>query len=331
MPELTDANESVHDPKRRIRWAHGAMVLTTLLVATSFPVAASIAGAMDSVVLTLLRFVLAALVFLPLVAVRHRAEWIPSARSLARYAALSAPLVGFFFAMFEALRTTTASNTGALFTFLPSFAAVFAFYILGELLTKRRLVALVTGMVGAAWVVFRGEPSRLMELNLVAGDALFVAGTASLGLYAVLVKRLHRGEPMAVMTFWTLVTGSGWLLVMGWSELPAVRASQFTPAMLASISYLAIFTTLVTFLLSQMAVSVIGPTRTMAYNYLNPALVALLAWALGDGTLGWMSLPGVGLTLVSMIVLQRDARPAAADPLPIQSTTIILITGDSIP
>ena len=111
---------------------------------------------------------------------------------------------------------------------------------------------------------------------------------------------------MAVLTFWTLVTGTGWLLVLGWDELVIIRWSEVEPLVLGAISYLAIFTTLVSFLLTQRAVTVIGPTRTMSYAYLNPALVALLAWPLGDGAIGWMSLLGIGLTLVSMVVLQRD-------------------------
>ena len=299
---------------KKTRWAHGTMVASTLLVATSFPVVASIAGTMDSVVLAVLRFALAALLFLPLVVMRHRREVLPTRRSLVRYAVLSAPLVGFFFAMFEALRTTSAVNTGAMFTFAPSFAALFALVLLGDRIGGRRLLALVAGMVGAAWVVFRGEPSRLMELDLTVGDGMFLAGTASLGLYTVLIKRLHRGEPMAVMTFWTLVTGSGWLLVLGWDELVALRWSEVEPRVLGAISYLALFTTLITFLITQMAVTAIGATQTMAYTYLNPALVALLAWALGGEAIGWMSLPGVGLTLLAMVVLQRGspASPVSA-------------------
>jgi len=285
------------------------MVLASLLIATSFPVVASIAGALDSLTLTLLRFVLASLLFLPLVALRYRTEAIPGKAALIRYATLSAPLVGFFCAMFEALRTTTAINTGALFTFVPNFAALFTLLILGERLTGRHLVALGTGMIGALWVVFRGDPSRVMALDLVSGDAIFLAGTASLGLYAVLIKRLHRGEPMAVMTFWTLVTGSGWLLMLGWDTFDAICWQEIEPGVFGAIAYLAIFTTLVTFLLTQKAVAVIGPTQTMAYNFLNPTLVALLAWILGDGALGWMVLPGVGFTLLSMAVLQRGNIP----------------------
>ncbi len=295
----------------KVRRAHVAMVASTLLVATSFPVVASIAGAMDSVVLTALRFALAALIFLPLVALRHRLEVLPTWRALIRYAVLSAPLIGFFFAMFEALRTTTAVNTGALFTFAPGFAALFALLFLGEHQGGRRLLALVAGMLGAVWVVFRGGLESLVELDLAPGDGLFLAGTASLGLYTVLVKRLHRGEPMAVMTFWTLVTGTGWLLVLGWDELLLVRASELDLRVLGAISYLAVFTTLTTFLLAQRATMVIGPTRTMAYTYLNPALVVLLTWVLGGTAIGWMSLPGIALTLVSMVELQRREPPPA--------------------
>jgi drug/metabolite transporter (DMT)-like permease len=161
-------------------------------------------------------------------------------------------------------------------------------------------------MLGAAWVVFRGEPSRLLSMDLAVGDGIFLAGTAALGLYTVLVKRLHRGEPMAVMTFWTLVTGTGWLLLAGGHAALQVDWARVPPRVFGAISYLAVFTTLVTFLLAQLAVAVIGPTRAMAYTYLNPALVALLAAALGDELIGWRAWPGVGLTLVSLGVLLKS-------------------------
>lgn len=286
------------------------MIFASLLIATSFPVVASIADALDSLMLTLLRFILASVLFLPLVVLHYRTQTIPNLAALIRYATLSAPLVGFFYAMFEALKTTTVINTGALFTFVPGFAALFARIILGERLTSRHWFALGTGMIGALWVVFRGDFSRILALDLVFGDATFLAGTASLGLYAVLVKRLHRNEPMAVMTFWTLVTGSGWLLFLGWNTFATIHWHTIDLLVFEAIAYLAIFTTLITFLLTQKAVAIIGPTQTMAYNYLNPTLVALIAWALGGNALHGMTLPGVGLTLVSMALLRHINRPA---------------------
>ena len=304
-------------PRREVRRAHLQALASTLLVATSFPVMQAIAGALESAVLVVVRFALAALLFLPLVALRHGRGALPTPRALGRYALLSAPLVGFFLAMFEALRTTTAVNTAALFTFAPAFAAAFSLILLRERLPRGRAVGLALGMLGALWVVLRGDPGRAAEMRFVVGDAYFLAGTVSIGLYSALVKRLHRGEPPEVMTFWTLVGGTAWLLLLAREDLGAVRWSELELRVLGPVAYLAVFTTLVTFLLTQRATIVIGPTRAMAYTFLNPALVALLAWALGAEALGWTSLPGVGLTLLAMIVLHRERaapRPPSIAP-----------------
>lgn len=282
------------------------MLLSTALVATSFPMTGSVAGSVDSGVLTLLRFALAAMLFAPLVAFRHSRSLRPDFPSLVRYAALSAPLVAFFVAMFEAMRTTTPLNAAAIFTLGPAFATLFSVLIGGERADPRRLAALAVGLVGAVWVLFRGEVTRLVSLNLAVGDAWFLGGTVSFGLYGALVKRLHRGEPMAVMTFWTLVTGAfGLCFVFGRAVLDT-HWFAIEPRVYGVVFYLALFTTLGTFLITQRSVVAIGPIRTMAYTYLNPTFAAVLAWGLGEGPPGWGTLPGIALTCIAMIALQRD-------------------------
>jgi drug/metabolite transporter (DMT)-like permease len=126
---------------------------------------------------------------------------------------------------------------------------------------------------------------------------------------------------MEVMTFWTLVTGTGWLLLSRWSELSSIRWDAIELQTIIAIGYLAVFATLITFLLGQRAVVVIGPTRMMAYAYLNPALVGLITWVLGEGAVGWAAVPGIALTLAAMISLQRHTSAADADvpwPLHVQ-------------
>ena len=49
------------------------------------------------------------------------------------------------------------------------------------------------------------------------------------------------------------------------------------------IVYLAIFSTIITFFLTQIATLRLGPTRVMAYSYLYPPLVLLIDWLLGHG------------------------------------------------
>lgn len=282
------------------------MILASLLVATSFPVVASISGRLDSSILTFFRFSLAAALFFPVVYYRHPKELFPNPRVLGRYALLSLPLVGFFVAMFEALKTSNPINTGALFTCAPAFTTILSLCFLKETLSKARTLALILAMLGTLWVIFNGSLEQLLSIELVIGDAHFLAGTFSLAIYGVLVKGIHSGEPMAVVTFWTLATGALWLAAFTASDLMKLDPRALTLDLTGAIAYLACFTTLVTFSLTQSAIIVLGPTRAMAYNYLNPTLVLLLVWVLEDSPRPWRIAPGIALTLASMFVLQRS-------------------------
>lgn len=112
---------------------------------------------------------------------------------------------------------------------------------------------------------------------------------------------------MLVMTFWILVTGSIWLILFTGHHLLAVEWTLITSHIWGGILYLAIFTTVITFFLTQYCVPHIGPTRAMAYSYLYPGLVLLIDLAMGNGLPPVAVLPGVGVVLLAMLVLQYSS------------------------
>jgi drug/metabolite transporter (DMT)-like permease len=213
--------------------------------------------------------------------------------------------VAFFWCMFLSLRYTTALNTSIIFTLVPSISGLYAIFLVGERLTSAKLIALGCGMVGAIWVVFRGDIGQFLMMQWNRGDVIFLAGCLAMGLYTPLVKLLHRGEPMVIMTFWILVTGSGWLLLLAGPRLAAVAWADISVTVWLGVAYLALFTTVISFFLTQYAIPFIGPTRVMAYSYLYPALVLLLDIAFGHGWPGFRVVPGVLVVLVAMFVIQR--------------------------
>jgi len=73
------------------------------------------------------------------------------------------------------------------------------------------------------------------------------------------------------------------------------------------IAYLALFTTVITFFLTQYAVPYIGPTKVMAYSYLYPGLVLLIDLVLGHGWPSGSVIPGILMVLAAMPVIQRSA------------------------
>ena len=285
---------------------HGLMLVASALVSTSFTVGKAIAAGLDPAILTLIRFILASLLFLPYI---HRYYGIerPTFPALVRYSIISGALVAFFWLMFAALRTTTALNTSVIFTLVPGISGIYSAIILRERLGRYRLLALLFAMTGALWVIFHGDIEKLLRLQLGRGDLIFFYGCLFMAAYTPLVKLLHRGEPMAIMTFWVLVTGSFWLLMLGGSRLSGVDWQNVELLVWSGIVYLAIFCTIITFFLTQIATMNLGPTRVMAYSYLYPPMVLAIDWFLGHGLPPVRTILGVLLIVPAMIIVQHGA------------------------
>lgn len=292
-------------PKNTPLWLiHGLMLFTAALVSTSFNIGKAIADDIDPIVLTLIRFCLAVIIFFPYVKKRHGII-IPSHHDLLRYSAISLTMVAFFVLMFFSLQYTTALNTGVIFTLVPGISALFSWLLLKERLGKYSLIGMIIAMFGAVWVLFNGDIKALLALHLNKGDLIFAAGCLSIALYTPLVKLLYRGESMTVMTFWILVTGCGWLLLPALPKLIAVSWSAVPVIVWMAIVYLAVFCTIITFFLSQLATLHLGPTRVMVYSYLYPPMILTIDWAAGHSVPPLSSLPGIIIIILAMLVVQK--------------------------
>ncbi len=283
--------------------AHLFTLGATILVATSLPVVVGIAHGMDSLLLTLLRFAFATLLFAPIVHARYGLV-VPSRRVFLGYSLLGACLVLFFWAMFAALRQTSALNAASIITLLPLTTFLISFVVLKERLDVTARFALVIGLIGALWVVFRGDLSALKGFDFNNGDAVLLGATLVMGVYGTLVKYLHRGEPMAVMTFWTLACGSFWLLLLSIPQLTQMDWTGVPGSVYVGIIYLALVGTLITIFSFQWSTAVIGPTKVMSYTYLQPGLVMVVGIPLGQALPPAMTWPGLGLTALATLVLQ---------------------------
>jgi len=286
---------------------HCLMLLASLIVSSSFTVGKAITYGLEPSVLLLVRYVIAVACLAPIVAANHGFS-LPPARRLGGYSLISASTVGFFWCMFESLRYTNALNTSVIFTLVPGISGIYSAVFLKERLGRGRLWALFFGMIGALWVIFRGDLQRFLALEVNYGDLLFLAGCFMMAAYTPLVRRLHQQESMVVMTFWVLVTGCGWLLLLSFASLGGVDWQGVEMQVWLGIVYLAIFSTIITFYLTHISTLYLGPTRVMAYSYFYPAFVLVINWGLGKGLPPPVILPGVAVVTLATVVLQREEK-----------------------
>lgn len=284
---------------------HAAMLGFSALVAGSFSLGRMAAPLVDPAAITAARFALASVLVGALAGLRGgltrqalAAPW--------RYPLLGALMAAYFVLMFEGLKTAGAVSSAAVFTLTPVMAAGFGWLLLRQLTGKRMAGALALGATGALWVIFRGDLAAALRLEVGRGEAVYFWGCAAHALYAPLVRKLNRGEPAIVFTFWTMVAGAALMLVWGWHTLAATDWAALPGIVWVTLAYVTVAATATTFVLLQYAALRLPAAKVMAYTYLVPSWVILWELALHGTAPSALVLPGVALTCLALLLLLRD-------------------------
>jgi drug/metabolite transporter (DMT)-like permease len=283
---------------------HILMLVFTMIIAGSFPVVAAITSGIDSALLTFWRFFTATLIFgfmLPLIKDKGP---IPGWKDLGRFATVGGSYGLFFVLMFQALKTTTPLNTGTIYTTLP-LVTMLVGTLVGEPFELRRLGVLAISMVATVWVIFRGDPERMLTLNISRGDLIFFLGTLCLAVYTLSMKKLQRpGESKVYFTFYSLFFATLVLMVtaiLRTGSLDVPEAHTWP-----GIAYLAGPSTALTFLILTYTATRLAPTKIVAYTFLTPSAVAGIEWIMGGSPPEIVVLPAIVLTLGTVWMLQLD-------------------------
>jgi len=288
---------------------HLLILLATTLVAGSFWASEKLAGIINPISLTLLRFIGASLFLLPIVLIK--AKWRAKILStLPRAIVISLFYAIFFIGLFEALNTTSATNTATIFTLVPLITGLLSIFALHERLSGKQLLVYAIGAIGTTWVIFGGQLTLLLSFTLNKGDLIFMGTIFFMSFYSIAMKMLYRNDEMIVLAFCTLIGGSFWmalaLLITGqpleWQLLQQHDA-------IFHMAYLILGATLATVFLYQITTVALGPKRVNAYIYLNPALVVLLLLIIEGTPIPNAIIPGVMMSVIATVILQRSKHP----------------------
>lgn len=282
--------------------AHVAMLLYAMLIAGSFSLGALAVAEMPGAAVNLIRYALAAGVMAGFgISVLKARAGFPAAPW--RFVLLGGLMAVYMWTMFKALEFTNPVSTGAVFTLMPLVSAGFAWLFMRQVTRPGVLLSLLVAAAGAIWVIFRGDIGAILGFDIGAGELIFFVGVVAHGAYAPLLRRLNHGESAADFVLWTIVATFFWLSLPG---LPAIRTVDL-PALPAiawiAILYLAIVTTVVTFLLIQFASMRLPAPKVVAYGYLVPSIIILYEGLLGHGWVQPAVLAGALVTACGLLVM----------------------------
>ncbi|WPO50115.1 DMT family transporter [Pseudomonas sp. S1Bt23] len=292
--------------------AHLGMLLWAVLIAASFFAAARVSQAVDPLLLTGLRLLLSALMFVP--ALWLNGTFRINRAGLRAHAMLGLLLAIYFASLFEALRHTSAVNTGILFALVPLLTLLFEGLLLSDNPGKNRLLPMLLAAAGAMLLTFSGSGPEGMPSLYAVG--VYGVGCLAMAGYSPLSQRLKatslKDRSPAAMTFWNMLFGALFLFAFclpggGWRSAVLLTLNDGV-----WLLYLALFATLATFWLLHRAIGVIAPATVISYIYLSTLFITLFHWF----GLGRHPLPGellgallVGLGMLALILGSRRPVP----------------------
>jgi len=221
--------------------------------------------------------------------------------------------------IYEALRYTTATNTGLLNSSIPMWTVLAGWLIFREGVTRMQALALAVSFVGVAVIITHGDFAALAHLSVNRGDALVLLAMTMWGVYSVCLRRRPAGlSPFAYLWVTGLI---GLFLLTPWTLLSiAGGADWWLPGSAwAGVAYLVIFHSICATALFNRSVDVLGAARASQVVHLVPVFAALLATLLLDEPLHLFHLTGFVLILGGLALAALFSRhPPAGGAQPVR-------------
>lgn len=263
-------------------------------------------GAIAPSSIAFLRWLLALVVMTPFVlpaALRHREE---IRRHWPKLALLGLLGMGLWQGLaYVAAETTSATNMGILAAMVPLLTVLLSALILREPPTRGGVAGGILAFIGVTFLLGRGNPLSLLQLEVAYGDALMVVAATCYALYGVMLKRWSMKLPPWVMLYAQVCFA---VLLL----LPPYLMGPMTPVdsqNMGLILYAGIPASIITTFLWMRAVRQIGASQASIFINLMPLFSALIAMAfLGEQVAGFHFIGGL-LILAGVIMAQTLTQP----------------------
>lgn len=250
---------------------------------------------MDAITIVFFRFSLATVLMMILLVANR--EPFPRGLTLIKLLGMGAVgYVGQAFCYFSALNYASAGLVALLFYLYPIFVAVLSATFLHEPITRIKIIALVTALVGIAFTV-GPENGQTLGVILAVSTALIYSVYIIVGTNVIQKVSVIQAS---TVIFASAGVMSGLLMLVNGPHLPATTTGW---TVIVLIVLVATVLPVVTFLAG---LRLIGPTNAAMLSTLEPVVTVLLAALLFGEMLKPITLIGGGLILSAVLLLTHD-------------------------
>ncbi|MEA5153758.1 DMT family transporter [Raineyella sp.] len=287
-----------------------SLVAATLFWAGNYVLGVVAVGELDPVSLVFARWVIAVVPLVLIAQVTEAPRWREVLRHWRWLVALSLTgLAGYNLFLYAALQFTGAFDASLINAVNPALILLAAAIFLQQRLTPRGIGGVLLALLGVLLVLTRGHLEAIAGLRLGPGELLMFGAVGVWTAYTIIGRRAPRMPPVtstAVQAAVTVVAMTPFVVLNGFHG-PRTAAGAW------SLAFIAIFPSVLSYLLWNRALRVIEPGRAGVYLNLVTVFTALIAVLMGQ-TLRWSDVIG-GLLVIGGVAFTsgRTRAPRAVE------------------
>ncbi|WP_121967825.1 DMT family transporter [Leptolyngbya sp. BC1307] len=288
-------------------------VLTSLLFAGSFVAGKYTTGEMGPLLITLLRYIIAAAFLGILVWQRQdiglRIGEASRSDKVCFFLLGTFGVVGYHFFFFSSLRYTAVANSAIINAFNPVVTGFLAAVLLKEKLALRNYAGGAIAVFGVLVLLTNGNLAALLQLQFNQGDLLMLCAVLCWACYSILLRYLGRRYSGLAMSYYGALFGVAQLLLLVVPELSQTGWPSLSWESVAGVFYMGIGASGIGYLLFTLSTQRIGPTKSTSIVHSGvPVWVALLAWLFfAEPVTPWM-IVSMGLILLGLRTVLQPAK-----------------------
>lgn len=254
------------------------LILTALFWSGNFIIARGIYLDIPPVALTFWRWLLALLLLIPFSYHHLKTSYAKIRRNLIILVCLSSlSIVSFPVCIYQALSRETVINTTLVNSMSPIFIVIISLLGFGGTIRLRQVIGIAISMTGMFYIISKGNPSILIEVQFGQGDLLVLTAAIGWALYSNLLRHyMLELHPLGLLT---ALIAIGVVITMPFYvwEIMSGRVMHLTPITTLSIVYIAIFPSILAYLFWNIAVRHVGANKAGIFIHLIPVFSILMA------------------------------------------------------
>lgn len=205
---------------------------------------------------------------------------------------------------FLGTKLSTAANGSLVTSATPAFVLLFAWMLLKEKITGRRLLALFLATLGVIAVI---DPrSAQLDPELFLGNLFLIGAAITWALYSVLVRKVTQNTDVLLFSTIAFLGGLPVTIPAGAWELSTTSVGEITLGVIGGILFLGIISTALAMVLWNTSFAYVDASLASLTFFAQPVVGTLLGWLFLNEKITPLFLLGGLLIGIGLIISSRE-------------------------